>query len=182
MKTSSENERRLQDVFIKKNVCWIVFLRIRKRSSLIRVWLGRKSWKRAEAMEKSIHELKAEFVYLILWEKKINNLEITVIILKVFKKCKSLMPLIHGQIYLIKLIWHIFWIKKWQYQIQCIHDQISLKQTNQIGFKEMGHFDTLASSSPAPLCCCPKMFLSLLESNVRRLIIFPFTSFFWKKI
>ena len=41
-------------------------------------------------MEKSIHELKAEFVYLILWEKKVNNNEITVIILKVFKKCKSL--------------------------------------------------------------------------------------------
>ena len=54
------------------------------------VWLGRKSWKRAEAMEKSIHELKAEFVYLILCEKKISSLEITVIIFKVCKKCKSL--------------------------------------------------------------------------------------------
>ena len=31
-------------------------------------------------MEKSTHELKAEFVYLILWERKINSLEITVII------------------------------------------------------------------------------------------------------
>ena len=40
-------------------------------------------------MEKSIHELKAEFVYLILREKKINSLEITVIIFKVFKKSKS---------------------------------------------------------------------------------------------
>ena len=40
-------------------------------------------------MEKSIHELKAEFVYLILCETKINSLEITVIIFKVFKKCKS---------------------------------------------------------------------------------------------
>ena len=38
------------------------------------VWLGWKSWKRAEAMEKSIHELKGEFEYLILWEKKINSL------------------------------------------------------------------------------------------------------------
>ena len=44
-------------------------------------WLGRKCWKRAEAMEK--------FVYLILWEKKNNSLEITAIIFKVFKKCKS---------------------------------------------------------------------------------------------
>ena len=41
-------------------------------------------------MEKSINDLKAEFVYLILREKKINSYEITVIIFKVFKKCKSL--------------------------------------------------------------------------------------------
>ena len=34
------------------------------------VWLGKKSWKRAEAMGKSIHELKAEFVYLCVREKK----------------------------------------------------------------------------------------------------------------
>ena len=26
------------------------------------IWLGRKPWKRAEAMEKSTHELKAEFM------------------------------------------------------------------------------------------------------------------------
>ena len=41
-------------------------------------------------MEKSIHELKGEFVCLILWEKENNSLEITVIIFKVFQKCKSL--------------------------------------------------------------------------------------------
>ena len=41
-------------------------------------------------MEKSIHELKVKFVYLILREKKINSLEIIVIIFKVFKNCKSL--------------------------------------------------------------------------------------------
>ena len=41
-------------------------------------------------MEKSIHEMKAEFVYLVLWERKINSFEITVIIFKVFKKYKSL--------------------------------------------------------------------------------------------
>ena len=40
-------------------------------------------------MEKSIYELIAEFVYLVLREKKINSLEITVITFKVFKKCKS---------------------------------------------------------------------------------------------
>ena len=41
-------------------------------------------------MEKSIHELKGEFVYLISCEKKINSDDITVIIFKVFKKYKSL--------------------------------------------------------------------------------------------
>ena len=40
-------------------------------------------------MEKSIHELKADVLYLILWDKKINSFEIAAIILKVFKKCKS---------------------------------------------------------------------------------------------
>ena len=54
------------------------------------VWLGRKSWKRAEAMKKSIHELKAELVYLFVWVEKINSFEITVIIFKVYKKCNSL--------------------------------------------------------------------------------------------
>ena len=38
------------------------------------VWLRRKSWKRAEAMEKNIHKLWAEFAYLCVWErKKINT-------------------------------------------------------------------------------------------------------------
>ena len=41
-------------------------------------------------MEKSAHELKAEFAYLILCESKTNSFEITVIIFKVFKKCKFL--------------------------------------------------------------------------------------------
>ena len=41
-------------------------------------------------MEKSTHELKAKFVYLIFWERKTNSFEFTVIILKIFKKCKSL--------------------------------------------------------------------------------------------
>ena len=41
-------------------------------------------------MEKSIHELNAEFAYLILREKKINSLEITVTIFNVFKEYKSL--------------------------------------------------------------------------------------------
>ena len=35
------------------------------------VWLERKSWKRAEAMEKSIPELKAEFVCMCVRDKKI---------------------------------------------------------------------------------------------------------------
>ena len=54
-------------------------------------------------MEKSIHELKAEFVYLVcvcvcvvcvcvcvcVYEKKINSFDITAIIFKAYKKCKS---------------------------------------------------------------------------------------------
>ena len=44
----------------------------------------------AEAMEKSINELKEEFVYLCVRErKKINIFEITAIIFKVCKKCKG---------------------------------------------------------------------------------------------
>ena len=41
-------------------------------------------------MEKSTHELKSEFVYLMLSERKINSFEIIVTVFKVFKKCKSL--------------------------------------------------------------------------------------------
>ena len=43
------------------------------------VWLGIKSWKKAEAMEKSIHELKAEFVYYCVCEtqrKKLTALKL----------------------------------------------------------------------------------------------------------
>ena len=40
-------------------------------------------------MEKSIHELKAEFVYLRVCEReKFDSFEITVIIFKAYKKCK----------------------------------------------------------------------------------------------
>ena len=40
-------------------------------------------------MEKSIHELKAEFAYLFMGEREKNNFsfEITVIIFKAYKKC-----------------------------------------------------------------------------------------------
>ena len=55
-----------------------IFSKDQKEIFAMWVWLGRKSWKRTEAMEKSTHELKAEFVYLILWERKINSFEITV--------------------------------------------------------------------------------------------------------
>ena len=41
-------------------------------------------------MEKSKHELTAEFVYFCVCErKKHSNIEITIIIFKVYKKCKS---------------------------------------------------------------------------------------------
>ena len=41
-------------------------------------------------MEKSIHELKAEFAYLPVWKRKKNNsLEITVIIFKAYKNVEK---------------------------------------------------------------------------------------------
>ena len=54
------------------------------------VWFGRKFWKRSEAIEKSIHKFKMEFVYLCVEEKKkkkqiwndCNHFN-------VYKKCKS---------------------------------------------------------------------------------------------
>ena len=50
-----------------QNRLWnFVFLRIRERSSLSEFDLEENSKERAEAMEKSIHELEVEFVYLIL--------------------------------------------------------------------------------------------------------------------
>ena len=42
-------------------------------------------------MEKSIHELKAKYVYLcvcVCEREKINSFEITVIIFKAYEKCK----------------------------------------------------------------------------------------------
>ena len=40
------------------------------------IWLGRKFWERAEAVWKSIPELKMEFVYLCAGEKKIAALKL----------------------------------------------------------------------------------------------------------
>ena len=66
-----------------------MFLRVRNRPSLS--WLGwEKILKMAEAMEKSIHELKVEFMHLCVREKlKKNSFEITVIIFRAYKKYKS---------------------------------------------------------------------------------------------
>ena len=50
------------------------------------VWLERKSWKRAEAMEKSIPELKAEFVCVCVCVCVRERRKTTVF--KVYKKCK----------------------------------------------------------------------------------------------
>ena len=41
-----------------------------KQILAIWVWLGRKSRKRVEAMKKGIHELKAEFAYWFVGERK----------------------------------------------------------------------------------------------------------------
>ena len=40
-------------------------------------------------MEKSIHELKWNLCILCVWAKKNNSFEITVIIFRAYKKCKS---------------------------------------------------------------------------------------------
>ena len=61
----------------------------RKEILAMWVWLERKSWKKAEAMEKSIQELNAELGNFCVREKKINSFEITVIIFKAYKKGKS---------------------------------------------------------------------------------------------
>ena len=42
-----------------------------------------------ETMKKGIHELKVEFVHLRVRERKNNSFEITVIIFRAYKKCKS---------------------------------------------------------------------------------------------
>ena len=66
-----------------------MFLRIRNRSSLCGFYWPKKYWKVAEAMEKSIRDLKVEFVHLCVWEReKKNSFEITVIIFRAYKKCK----------------------------------------------------------------------------------------------
>ena len=54
----------------------------------MRVWLERKSWKRAEAMEKSIPDLKAEFVCMCMQRKK-YQFRNSCNHFKVYKKCKS---------------------------------------------------------------------------------------------
>ena len=54
------------------------------------VWLGRKSWKRVEAIEKSIHKFKMEFAYLCVEEKKNNRFEIVIIILRTIRNVNLL--------------------------------------------------------------------------------------------
>ena len=50
-------------------------------------------------MEKGIHELKAEFAYLFLGERKKNSFsfQITVIIFKAYKKCFNLKRILKVQ-------------------------------------------------------------------------------------
>ena len=77
------------------------------------------------------------------------------------RKSQYLKPLIHGQINLIKLLWHIFWIENCSIKFDVYSSKLI-----KLVLKQWPHF--LES----------KNFLSLLEQNVRRLSIFPFTSFF----
>ena len=53
------------------------------------IWFERKSWKRAEAMEESIPELKAEFVCIMYGGEKKNKFWNSCNHFKVYKKYKS---------------------------------------------------------------------------------------------
>ena len=55
----------------------------------------------------------------------------------------SLKPLIHGQINLTH-----FLNQKLYHQTRCLHDQISLKETNQISFKEKDPFQLVGATQP----------------------------------
>ena len=55
-----------------------------------------------------------------------------------------------------------------QYQIRCLQDQISLKQTNQISFKEMVQFRLVGVIRPSSTSLLSKDFLNSLEKNVNR--------------
>ena len=67
-----------------------MFLRIRNRFLLCGFDWEKNPEKGLRQWKKSIHELKVGFVYLRVWEReKINSFEITVIIFKAYKKCKS---------------------------------------------------------------------------------------------
>ena len=58
----------------------VVITRNAEEILAMRIGLGKKFWKGAEAMKKSIHELKTEFLYLCMSERKnINSFEINVI-------------------------------------------------------------------------------------------------------
>ena len=65
------------------------------------------------------------------------------------------------------------------YQIHRLHDQISLKRTNQISFKEMGSFRLVGVIQPSSTFFgCLKIFLNSLECRMSEdLFIFPFTAF-----
>ena len=55
----------------------------------------------------------------------------------------SLKPLIHGQINLTH-----FLNQKLYHQTRCLHDQISLKETNRISFKEKDPFQLVGATQP----------------------------------
>ena len=52
--------------------------------------IRKKILKKAEAMEKSIPELKAEIVCICVRQNKNNSFEVHIVIFKLYKKCKHL--------------------------------------------------------------------------------------------
>ena len=71
---------------------------------------------------------------------------------------ENLKPLIHGQINLTH-----FLNQKIVDQIRCLHDQISLKQTNKINFNEMGPFQPAEVIQLSSTFLLSENFLSSLE-------------------
>ena len=81
LERSNNQHIELTEPYVSKN---------QKEISVMWVWLGRKSWKRVEAIEKSIHKFKMEFVYLCVEEKKNNGFEIVIIILRTIRNVNLL--------------------------------------------------------------------------------------------
>ena len=72
-------------------------------------------------------------------------------------------PLMHGQINLIKLILHIFWIKNCSTKSDVYSIKLIWNKLIKLVLKKWTHFDLQVTSNPAPLFLLSDDFLSSLE-------------------